>query len=99
MNPVTAAFSGPAAASDDIPRIRKAAQEFEGFLLASLLRSLEESLSSVPGQDSEAGHDEYRFMGTQALASAVAEAGGLGIADLIVRYLHSKPRAGTKVPT
>ncbi|MGC2193117.1 MAG: rod-binding protein [Terriglobales bacterium] len=66
-------------------RIVKAAQEFEAQLLSTLLGPLEQSFSAVPG--TEAGADDYRYMGIQALAGALSGSGGMGIADLLVRQL------------
>jgi Rod binding domain-containing protein len=66
-------------------RMVKAAQEFEAQLLSTLLAPLEQSFSAVPG--AEAGADDYRAMGIQALAGALSGSGGIGIADLLVRQL------------
>jgi Rod binding domain-containing protein len=68
-------------------RIIKAAQEFEAQLLTTLLEPLEKSFSSVGGKDSTAGDDDYGYMGIQALASALSNSGGIGIADRVARQL------------
>jgi hypothetical protein len=70
----------------------KAAREFEAQLIGTVLESLEKSFATLPGQDSVAGSDDYNYMGTQALASALAAGGGFGIARLISEHL-----GGTKV--
>jgi len=71
----------------------KAAREFEAHLIASLLESLEKTFASVPGQDSMPGADDYNYLGTQALAQALAEQGGFGIAAMI--SAHLPPHEGT----
>jgi Rod binding domain-containing protein len=71
----------------------KAAHDFEAFLLTSLLGPLERSFSAVPGEPSMAGADNYQYLGIQALAAGLANSGGIGIADLLLRQLKV-----TKVP-
>ncbi len=88
---VTGLYGGRGSTSSP-GQIRRAAQEFEAQLLATLLAPLTQTLSSVPGEPSSAGSDQYGFLGGQALASALSSAGGIGIADLLVRRL-----GGTKV--
>ena len=67
----------------------KAAREFEAQLIGTLLESLEKSFAAVPGQDAMAGGDDYNYLGTRALASAIAAGGGFGIAKLISGHLGS----------
>jgi Rod binding domain-containing protein len=73
-------------------QLARVAQEFESVLLGSLLRSMEQSFSSVPGEQSKpAGSEDYNFLATEALGSALAQRGGLGIADMIIcNLLQSK---------
>lgn len=71
-------------------QISKAARDFEAILLRSLLEPLQKSFSSVTGEPSQVGQDDYQYLGTEALASALASSGGLGIADMITKQLiHS----------
>jgi Rod binding domain-containing protein len=86
MSPVTA-LSAASASPDSRERIAKAARDFEAILLRSLLEPLQKSFSSVAGESSQAGQDDYQYMGTEALASAMAASGGLGIADMITKQL------------
>lgn len=81
MLPVTAPALGKGA---------KAAREFEAQLIGSVLESLEKTFASVPGQDAMAGEDDYNYLGTQALASAIAAGGGFGIAKLIAGHLGAR---------
>jgi len=66
----------------------KAAREFEAQLIGNLLESMEKSFASLPGQEAMAGEDDYNYLGTHALASAIAEGGGFGIAQLICEHLE-----------
>lgn len=100
------AFSGASAmaALPAVPQLTqgaKAARDFEAQLIANVLESMEKTFAALPGQDSVAGQDDYNYLGTQALASAMAEGGGFGIAKLISQHLLSRPQffpaADTKV--
>ena len=72
-------------------RVVHASRQFEAVLLNTLLGSLEHSFSALPGKKTDAIADNYHSMGMQALASTLAERGGVGIANLIVRnLLHTK---------
>lgn len=68
----------------------KAAREFEAQLIGTVLESLEKSFATLPGQDSVAGSDDYNYLGTKALASALAAGGGFGIARLISEHLGAR---------
>jgi Rod binding domain-containing protein len=76
-----------ATAEAPLGRGPQAAREFEAHLLASLFDSLEKTFSTVPGQNAMPGADDYNYLGTQALASAVASSGGFGIAAMIAPHL------------
>jgi hypothetical protein len=65
----------------------KAAREFEAQLIGTVLASFEKTFAAIPGQDPIAGEDNYNYLGTQALASAIAAGGGFGIAKLISHHL------------
>jgi Rod binding domain-containing protein len=66
---------------------QKAAREFEAQLIGTVLQSLEKTFADLPGEDAMAGSDDYNYLGTQALASALAAGGGFGIAHLISQHL------------
>jgi Rod binding domain-containing protein len=63
-------------------------------LLNTLLGSLEQSFSAMPGKKIESGSDHYHYLGMQTLASSLAAGGGVGIAKLIVRSLERSEPAG-----
>ena len=70
-------------------RLVKAAKQFEALLINTLLGPMEKTFSALPGQKDVAGDSDYAYMATQALASAMAASGGLGIARMIVRNVMS----------
>jgi len=92
MNPVPS-LRAPAlppevsAPSAGAARGAKAAREFEAQLIGNLLESMQKTFASLPGEDSPAGSEDYNYLGTQALAGALAERGGFGIAAMISNYL------------
>jgi hypothetical protein len=65
----------------------KAAREFEGQLIESLLKDLEKTFATLPGKNSMPGADDYNYLGIEALAQALAAKGGFGIAAMITRDL------------
>jgi Rod binding domain-containing protein len=75
-------------------KAQKAASDFEAVLLGSLLDSLQKTFAgSMASEDAPFGSGDYALMGTQALASAMAARGGIGIARLILQQWQQ-----TKVP-
>jgi Rod binding domain-containing protein len=77
---------------------QKAAREFEAQLIGTLLQSMEKTFASMPGEPAMPGEDNYNYMGTQALASAIVAGGGFGIARMIARSFekNTKGSAGTQ---
>ncbi|MGA2353195.1 MAG: rod-binding protein [Terriglobales bacterium] len=68
----------------------KAACDFEALLLTPVLDALQKTF----GGDDDAkttGASDYRALGTQALAQAMAARGGIGIAKLILSHLQPAP--------
>lgn len=71
----------------------KAARDFEALLLTPVLDSLQKTFAGS-SEDATPGAGDYRRMGTQALAEALAARGGIGIAQLILRHLHPPKVSG-----
>lgn len=74
-------------------KIEKSAREFESMLLSTWLQQAEQSMATVPGAEDDedkAGRDQMMGMGVQALASSLSASGGIGIAAMIAKALHSK---------
>lgn len=86
---VSAAATLPPLAMAAMGKGAKAAREFEAQLIGTVLESLEKTFAALPGQDAMAGEDDFNYLGTQALASAIAAGGGFGIAKLICEHLGS----------
>jgi hypothetical protein len=84
---MTAAASFPPMATPALGKGPKAAREFEAQLIGTILESLEKTFAAIPGQDAMAGEDDYNYLGTQALSSAIAAGGGFGIAKMISEHL------------
>jgi Rod binding domain-containing protein len=80
-----------------LQKLKKAAQEFEGVLLASWLEEMQKSSLDSSGTGQEAGAETLRSLGTQAVAQALAQRGGLGIARMIVH--HFSPTLGPASPS
>src|SRR5271157_2919129 len=78
-----------------IGKSEKAARDFEAVLLTPVLDSLEKTFSG--SEDSKTpGASDYRLMGTQALAQAMAARGGIGIARLILRHMQPPKVSGAE---
>lgn len=72
------------------PKTEKAAREFEAQLLGSLLESLQKTFAHVPGgEQAFTGQDNYDYLSNQAFATALANKGGFGIADMILKHWES----------
>lgn len=66
-------------------KLVRAAHQFEAILLNSLLGPLEQTFASLGQQSDDPMSNQYQFLGVQTLASCLADRGGLGIADMIIR--------------
>jgi Rod binding domain-containing protein len=73
--------------SPELSKLRKAAGEFESILLASLWKSMKETFSD-PDEDADPTLKSFDDWGIQAMASAVGNSGGLGIKNMILKYLQ-----------
>jgi Rod binding domain-containing protein len=71
-----------------VAKNEKAARDFEALLLTPVLDALQKTFSGPAEDASTPGASDYRLMGTQALAQAIAARGGIGIAQLILRHLQ-----------
>jgi Rod binding domain-containing protein len=69
-------------------KLVKSAQEFEAILLQSWLEKMSHSFVGSP-ESQDAAHDTINSLSTQAVATALAGRGGIGIAAMLVRQLQS----------
>jgi hypothetical protein len=72
----------------------KAARDFEAMLLTPVLDSLQKTFAGNSEDAKTPGASDYRQMGSQALAQAIAARGGIGIAQLILRHLQPPKVSG-----
>ncbi len=85
-------------ASSPSPKLVKAAHEFEAILLQNWMEKMNHSFL---GNDSslDPAHDTVSSLGTQAIATALAARGGIGIANMILRQLAGKEQSGKGEPS
>ena len=88
----------------EVRQVIESAHQFEAAMLESFLEPMEKAFSTVPGggSDDGLGMKGYGGMGTQAVASAISQAGGIGIADMLVRnllHLQKVPGKATAIGT
>jgi peptidoglycan hydrolase FlgJ len=69
-------------------KLTKVAKQFEGVLLSSLLQEVQKGTLDSSGGGLGAGSETLQSLGTEAVAQAIAQKGGLGIAKMIVRHFH-----------
>ena len=79
------------------PRGARAAQDFEAYLIGTLLQSMEKTFATIPGQEASPGEDDYNYLGTQALAEGIARQGGVGIATILCQHLPGHEGKGDQV--
>jgi Rod binding domain-containing protein len=81
-------------------KAEKAAGDFEAILLSSLLEKLQTTFAGTR-EDDPSGSGNYAVMGTQALASAMAARGGIGIARMLLQQWQTKvpDLSRTRVPS
>ena len=85
---------GSSLPANPVAKNEKAARDFEALLLAPALDALQKTFAGTSEGSNAPGADDYRQMGTQALAQAIAARGGIGIACLVLRHLHPKVSGG-----
>ena len=73
---------------DDPARIHEAAQQFEGFLISQILKTMSSSGSFLGTEDDQAGSTAVD-MAEEQFAKALSSRGGLGLAKLVEAGLQS----------
>lgn len=69
-------------------KLTKAARDFEGILISSLLEEFQKDTLDPSEGGLGAGSETLRSLGTQAVGQAIAQRGGLGIARMIVNHFR-----------
>jgi Rod binding domain-containing protein len=85
-----AAMGSPDLKPDDPAKIRKAAQQFEALLLEEVMQSAKGSGGGWLESDGDSSEDCATGLGEQQLAIAIAQNGGLGLANMIAKGLEKK---------
>jgi len=88
----------PTAAAIEHRKLTDAAQQFEGMLLQELLKPMKEhGFCEGDGEDGSGDNDggsgfagTLNSYGTEAMATAIAKAGGLGIAKRVVAQVEGE---------
>ncbi len=78
--------------------LTEAARQFEAIFLKEVLKSVEKC-GSLGGGGNSSGQNVYGSMIVDAVATAVAQAGGLGLADVLSSAWESSNRASPLTPT
>jgi Rod binding domain-containing protein len=77
----------------DDAKIEKGSKEFEAILLGTWLQQAEQSFTTLPGTDDEddkdVASDQVMSFGVQALSTALAASGGIGISKMIAKAMHA----------
>lgn len=91
--PVEPVSAKPATLADPV-KVRKAATEFESFLIAQMLKSARESGSQgwMGTGDDQTGASAVE-MAERQFAQALSSAGGLGLARMVEASLNATPPA------
>jgi Rod binding domain-containing protein len=69
-------------------KIKKAAQEFEGMLISSLWKSMGEDMKD--SSDTDSINSSFTDMGLQAVSSAMAKSGGIGVGRMLLKALEKQ---------
>lgn len=106
MNPVnlTHTLTGQISMSADNPKLKSAAHEFEASLMQEFLKPLQHDSLFAPdksdtlgdtGEDSDDDQGTSGALmsfGTEAMAKAISERGGFGIATKILDHFRTQPK-------
>jgi len=73
--------AAPAAATPTDPKIREAAEQFEGVFMSMLVGEM------FKGTETEGGNAIYTGLMTEKLGDELARSGGIGLADVLEKQL------------
>jgi len=92
VNPIV--LGSQTAETPEHRKLRKAAQEFEGLLISELWRQTASDISSLPGGTSSAEGETMNSLAIQTMSMALAQHGGLGIAQMLIHQLEPSLHRG-----
>jgi Rod binding domain-containing protein len=78
---------GTAAETPAHRKLRKAAQEFESILISDLWKDFGTSFGTFAGEAQPVGSDTLNSLAIETISTAMAQRGGLGIAQMLVQKL------------
>lgn len=84
LQPITAGQQGAAPDPKASAKLVRAASEFEALLIAQMLRSARESAAADSDDDQDDANSSLKELSEQQFAQALANSGGLGIANIVV---------------
>lgn len=77
----------PKAGGMDMRRMRETAQEFEAVFLSEMLRPMFNNIEATAPFGGGPGEKIYRDMQVDEYGKAIANAGGIGLADAVMREM------------
>ncbi|MET0339388.1 MAG: rod-binding protein [Polyangiales bacterium] len=77
---------------------RSVARQFEGVLMQQLMKVMRETAKNGMMGSSEGASGQYMSMFDEVMAGALAEGGGIGLADKLYEAMGGKPDAKSKQP-
>jgi len=87
-SPVAPGVGATKSNSPSLSKLVKAAGEFESMLLESLWKSMKETFTDPDNPDSDATLQCFDDWGMKSMAESVGNSGGLGIKNMIIKYLE-----------
>ncbi len=82
---------GPAEQFSRAPKnVERVAESFEALFVAQMVRGLREALTEGSTEGAGFGREVYQSWFDQAVAEAVARAGGLGLKEQLLRLMEPK---------
>ena len=79
--------AGAAHPPDDPAKVKDAARQFEALLIGQMMKSMHDSEGGWMGTDSDDSSSSAMAYGEEIFAQAMAQNGGLGLADLVSKGL------------
>ncbi len=88
-----------AAESQDLAQLKKVAADFEEIFMNMLLKSMRQTVGDSGLIEKDNQTQTFETMLDEAFAEKLADAGGVGISDLIVKQFESYFASDAKQPT
>jgi Rod binding domain-containing protein len=92
-SPATSQNSKPVDAAEEA-KLKKAGGDFESILLASMWKSMKQTFGDPNESATDPASGTLNDWGIEVMSGAVGKAGGLGIGNVIVKYLEQHGSVG-----